>query len=122
MIFSIILAIILAMLIVAVYIFYRAVQAQFKKNSEDHHLLSNNDSLLLQEIGKMTVLHNKVNDECIRILKILNTIKNDKHSNSTVYKELERAEAEVRSLSTINKSLLNEIASIKRHVNKISEE
>jgi hypothetical protein len=122
MIFDIVLSVILALVIIALYLFYRAVQLHLKKNSEDHHLLNNNDAILLQEISKLTVLGNKVNDGCIRVLKILNTGKNNKPQPTSIAKELEKAETEVKTLSAINKNLLNEIAVIKRNINKTTSE
>lgn len=118
MIYDIILTVVLCALSIVVFLFYKAMQTLVKKNNEEHHLLNANDNILLQEITKLTVLGNKVNDINIRIFKTITTIKNNNNLPSDVIKALERTESDLETARSINKSLLNTIASLKMNVNK----
>ena len=69
MIYDIILTVLFVSLAIIVLLFYKAMQTLVKKNNEEHHLLNVNDNILLQEITKLSVLGNKVNDINIRIFK-----------------------------------------------------
>lgn len=118
MIYDIVLTIALCALSIVVFLFYKAMQTLVKKNNEEHHLLNANDNILLQEITKLSVLGNKVNDINIRIFKSITTIKNNNNLPSDVVKALERTEADLETARSINKSLLHTIASLKTNVNK----
>lgn len=120
MIYDIILTILLASLSIIVLLFYKAMQALVKKNNEEHHLLNVNDSILLQEITKLSVLGNKVNDINIRIFKTITTIKNNNNLPSDVVRALEKTESDLETARSINKSLLHTIASIKTNMNRTS--
>lgn len=118
MIYDIVLTVALCALSIVVFLFYKAMQTLVKKNNEEHHLLNANDNILLQEITKLSVLGNKVNDINIRIFKSITTIKNNNNLPSDVVKALERTEADLETARSINKSLLHTIASLKTNVNK----
>jgi hypothetical protein len=118
MIYDIVLTVLLCALSTVVFLFYKAMQTLVKKNNEEHHLLNANDNILLQEITKLSVLGNKVNDINIRIFKTITTIKNNNNLPSDVVKALERTEADLETARSINKSLLHTIASLKTNVNK----
>ena len=105
-------------LYIVVFLFYKAMQTLVKKNNEEHHLLNANDNILLQEISKLSVLGNKVNDINIRIFKTITTIKNNNNLPSDVVKALERTTTDLETARSINKSLLYTIASLKVNVNK----
>lgn len=122
MIYDIILTILFISLAIIVSLFYKAMQALVKKNNEEHHLLSANDSILMQEITKISVLGNKVNDINIRIFKTITTIKNNNNLPSDVVRALEKTESDLETVRSINKSLLHTIASIKTNMNKTSHE
>ena len=122
MIYDIILTILFVSLAIIVSLFYKAMQALVKKNNEEHHLLSANDSILMQEITKISVLGNKVNDINIRIFKTITTIKNNNNLPSDVVRALEKTESDLETVRSINKSLLHTIASIKTNMNKTSHE
>ena len=122
MIYDIILTILFISLAIIVSLFYKAMQALVKKNNEEHHLLNANDSILMQEITKISVLGNKVNDINIRILKTITTIKNNNNLPSDVVRALEKTESDLETVRSINKSLLHTIASIKTNMNKTSHE
>jgi hypothetical protein len=118
MIYDIVLTVLLCALSTVVFLFYKAMQTLVKKNNEEHHLLNANDNILLQEITKLSVLGNKVNDINIRIFKTITTIKNNNNLPSDVVKALERTESDLETARSINKSLLHTIASLKTNVNK----
>lgn len=118
MIYDIILTVVLFALSVIVFLFYKAMQTLVKKNNEEHHLLNANDNILLQEINKLSMLGNKVNDVNIRILKTITSIKNTNNPSSDVVKALEKAERDLETARSINKSILNTIATLKSNVNK----
>lgn len=118
MIYDIILTLALCALYIVVFLFYKAMQTLVKKNNEEHHLLNANDNILLQEISKLSVLGNKVNDINIRIFKTITTIKNNNNLPSDVVKALERTTTDLETVRSINKSLLHTIASLKVNVNK----
>ena len=120
MIYDIILTGLLIILPIIVSLFYKAMQALVKKNNEEHHLLNANDNILLQEITKLSVLGNKVNDINIRIFKAITTIKNNNTMRSDVIRALEKTESNLETARSINKSLLHTIASIKANMNKTS--
>lgn len=122
MIYDIILTILFISLAIIVSLFYKAMQALVKKNNEEHHLLNANDSILMQEITKISVLGNKVNDINIRIFKTITTIKNNNNLPSDVVRALEKTESDLETVRSINKSLLHTIASIKTNMNKTSHE
>ena len=122
MIYDIILTILFISLAIIVSLFYKAMQALVKKNNEEHHLLNANDSILMQEIRKISVLGNKVNDINIRIFKTITTIKNNNNLPSDVVRALEKTESDLETVRSINKSLLHTIASIKTNMNKTSHE
>ena len=122
MIYDIILTVFLVLLASIVLLFYKAMQALVKKNNEEHHLLNANDSILMQEITKISVLGNKVNDINIRIFKAITTIKNNNTMPSDVIRALEKTESNLETARSINKSLLHTIASIKTNMNKTSHE
>lgn len=122
MIYDIILTILFVSLAIIVSLFYKAMQALVKKNNEEHHLLNANDSILMQEITKISVLGNKVNDINIRIFKTITTIKNNNNLPSDVVRALEKTESDLETVRSINKSLLHTIASIKTNMNKTSHE
>ena len=122
MIYDIILTILFISLAIIVSLFYKAMQALVKKNNEEHHLLNANDSILMQEITKISVLGNKVNDINIRIFKTITTIKNNNDVPSDVVRALEKTESDLETVRSINKSLLHTIASIKTNMNKTSHE
>ena len=118
MIYDIILTVALFVLSVIVFLFYKGMQTLVKKNNEEHHLLNANDNILLQEINKLSMLGNKVNDVNIRILKTITSIKNTSNPSSDVVKALEKAERDLETARSINKSILNTIATLKSNVNK----
>lgn len=118
MIYDIILTAALFVLSVIVFLFYKGMQTLVKKNNEEHHLLNANDNILLQEINKLSMLGNKVNDVNIRILKTITSIKNTSNPSSDVVKALEKAERDLETARSINKSILNTIATLKSNVNK----
>lgn len=118
MIYDIILTAALFVLSVIVFLFYKGMQTLVKKNNEEHHLLNANDNILLQEINKLSMLGNKVNDVNIRILKTITSIKNTSNPSSDVVKALEKAEKDLETARSINKSILNTIATLKSNVNK----
>lgn len=120
MIYDIILTVLLVALAIIVLLFYKAMQALVKKNNEEHHLLNANDSILMQEITKLSVLGNKVNDINIRIFKSITTIKNNNNLPSDVVRALEKTESDLETARSINKSLLHTIASIKTNMNRTS--
>ena len=122
MIYDIILTILFVSLAIIVSLFYKAMQALVKKNNEEHHLLNANDSILMQEITKISVLGNKVNDINIRIFKTITTIKNNNNLPSDVVRALEKTESDLETVRSINKSLLHTIASIKTNMNRTSHE
>ena len=122
MIYDIILTVLLVSLAIIVLLFYKAMQALVKKNNEEHHLLNVNDNILLQEITKLSVLGNKVNDINIRIFKTITAIKNNNNLPSDVIKALEKTESDLETARSINKSLLHTIATIKTTMNKTSHE
>ena len=118
MIYDITLTLAVCALYIVVFLFYKAMQTLVKKNNEEHHLLNANDNILLQEISKLSVLGNKVNDINIRIFKTITTIKNNNNLPSDVVKALERTTTDLETARSINKSLLHTIASLKVNVNK----
>ena len=120
MIYDIILTGLLIILTIIVSLFYKAMQALVKKNNEEHHLLNANDNILLQDIKKLFVFGNKVNDINIRIFKTITTIKNNNNLPSDVVRALEKTESDLETVRFINKSLLHTIASIKANMNKTS--
>ena len=120
MIYDIILTVLLIALAIIVLLFYKAMQALVKKNNEEHHLLNANDMILMQEITKLSVLGNKVNDINIRIFKSITTIKNNNNLPSDVVRALEKTESDLETARSINKSLLHTIASIKTNMNRTS--
>jgi biopolymer transport protein ExbB/TolQ len=120
MIYDIVLTVLLISLAIIVLLFYKAMQALVKKNNEEHHLLNANDSILMQEITKLSVLGNKVNDINVRIFKTITTIKNNNNLPSDVVRALEKTESDLETARSINKSLLHTIASIKTNMNRIS--
>ena len=122
MIYDVILTVLFVSLAIIVSLFYKAMQALVKKNNEEHHLLNANDSILMQEITKISVLGNKVNDINIRIFKTITTIKNNNNLPSDVVRALEKTESDLETVRSINKSLLHTIASIKTTMNKTSYE
>ena len=122
MIYDIILTILFVSLAIIVSLFYKAMQALVKKNNEEHHLLNANDSILMQEITKISVLGNKVNDINIRIFRTITTIKNNNNLPSDVIRAMEKTESDLETVRSINKSLLHTIASIKTTMNKTSYE
>ena len=122
MIYDIILTVLFVSLAVIVLLFYKAMQTLVKKNNEEHHLLNVNDNILLQEITKLSVLGNKVNDINIRIFKTITAIKNNNNLPSDVIKALEKTESDLETSRSINKSLLHTIATIKTTMNKTSHE
>ena len=122
MIYDIILTVLFVSLAIIVLLFYKAMQALVKKNNEEHHLLNVNDNILLQEITKLSVLGNKVNDINIRIFKTITAIKNNNNLPSDVIKALEKTESDLETARSINKSLLHTIATIKITMNKTSHE
>ena len=122
MIYDIILTLAVCALYIVVFLFYKAMQTLVKKNNEEHHLLNANDNILLQEISKLSVLGNKVNDINIRIFKTITTIKNNNNLPSDVVRALEKTESDLETVRSINKSLLHTIASIKTNMNKTSHE
>lgn len=122
MIYDIILTVLFVSLAIIVLLFYKAMQALVKKNNEEHHLLNVNDNILLQEITKLSVLGNKVNDINIRIFKTITAIKNNNNLPSDVIKALEKTESELETARSINKGLLHTIATIKTTMNKTSHE
>ena len=122
MIYDIILTVLFVSLSIVVLLFYKAMQALVKKNNEEHHLLNVNDNILLQEITKLSVLGNKVNDINIRIFKTITAIKNNNNLPSDVIKALEKTESDLETSRSINKSLLHTIATIKTTMNKTSHE
>ena len=122
MIYDIILTILFISLAIIVSLFYKAMQALVKKNNEEHYLLNANDSILMQEITKISVLGNKVNDINIRIFKTITTIKNNNNLPSDVVRALEKTESDLETVRSINKSLLHTIASIKTNINRTSHE
>lgn len=77
---------------------------------------------MLQEITKLSVLGNKVNDINIRIFKTITAIKNNNNLPSDVIKALEKTESDLETARSINKSLLHTIATIKTTMNKTSHE
>ena len=122
MIYDVILTVFLVLLASIVLLFYKAMQALVKKNNEEHHLLNVNDNILLQEITKLSVLGNKVNDINIRIFKTITAIKNNNNLPSDVIRALEKTESDLETARSINKSLLHTIATIKTTMNKTSHE
>ena len=122
MIYDIILTVLFVSLSIVVLLFYKAMQALVKKNNEEHHLLNVNDNILLQEITKLSVLGNKVNDINIRIFKTITAIKNNNNLPSDVIKALEKTESDLETARSINKGLLHTIATIKTTMNKTSHE
>ena len=120
MIYDIILTILFVSLAIIVSLFYKAMQALVKKNNEEHHLLNANDSILMQEITKISVLGNKVNDINIRIFRTITTIKNNNNLPSDVIRAMEKTESDLETVRSINKSLLHTIASINTKMNKKS--
>lgn len=122
MIYDIVLTVLFVSLSITVLLFYKAMQALVKKNNEEHHLLNVNDNILLQEITKLSVLGNKVNDINIRIFKTITAIKNNNNLPSDVVKALEKTESDLETARSINKSLLHTIATIKTNMNKTSHE
>ena len=122
MIYDIILTVLFVSLAIIVLLFYKAMQALVKKNNEEHHLLNVNDNILLQEITKLSVLGNKVNDINIRIFKTITAIKNNNNLPSDVIKALEKTESDLETARSINKGLLHTIATIKTTMNKTSHE
>ena len=122
MIYDIILTILFVSLAIIVSLFYKAMQALVKNNNEEHHLLNANDNILMQEITKISVLGNKVNDINIRIFKTITTIKNNNNLPSDVVRALEKTESDLETVRSINKSLLHTIASIKTNMNRTSHE
>lgn len=120
MIYDIVLTVLLISLAIIVLLFYKAMQALVKKNNEEHHLLNVNDSILMQEITKLSVLGNKVNDINVRIFKTITTIKNNNNLPSDVVRALEKTESDLETARSINKSLLHTIASIKTNMNRTS--
>lgn len=122
MIYDIILTVLFVSLAIIVLLFYKAMQTLVKKNNEEHHLLNVNDNILLQEITKLSVLGNKVNDINIRIFKTITAIKNNNNLPSDVIKALEKTESDLETARSINKSLLHTIATIKTTMNKTSHE
>ena len=122
MIYDIILTVLFVSLAIIVLLFYKAMQALVKKNNEEHRLLNVNDNILLQEITKLSVLGNKVNDINIRIFKTITAIKNNNNLPSDVIKALEKTESDLETARSINKGLLHTIATIKTTMNKTSHE
>ena len=122
MIYDIVLTVLFVSLAIIVLLFYKAMQALVKKNNEEHHLLNVNDNILLQEISKLSVLGNKVNDINIRIFKTITAIKNNNNLPSDVIRVLEKTESDLETARSINKSLLHTIATIKTTMNKTSYE
>lgn len=122
MIYDIVLTVLFVSLAIIVLLFYKAMQALVKKNNEEHHLLNVNDNILLQEITKLSVLGNKVNDINIRIFKTITAIKNNNNLPSDVIKALEKTESDLETARSINKGLLHTIATIKTTMNKTSHE
>ena len=122
MIYHIILTVLFVSLAIIVLLFYKAMQALVKKNNEEHHLLNVNDNILLQEITKLSVLGNKVNDINIRIFKTITAIKNNNNLPSDVIRALEKTESDLETARSINKGLLHTIATIKTTMNKTSHE
>lgn len=123
MIYDIILTTLFITLAFIVFLFYKAMQALVKKNNEEHHLLNANDSILMQEITKLAVLGNKVNDINIRIFKSITAIKNNSNKlPSDVVRALEKTESDLETVRSINKSLLHTIASIKTNMNNTLHE
>lgn len=123
MIYDIILTTLFITLAFIVFLFYKAMQALVKKNNEEHHLLNANDSILMQEITKLAVLGNKVNDINIRIFKSITAIKNNSNNlPSNVVRALEKTESDLETVRSINKSLLHTIASIKTNMNNTLHE
>ena len=122
MIYDIILTVLFVSLAIIVLLFYKAMQALVKKNNEEHHLLNVNDNILLQEISKLSVLGNKVNDINIRIFKTITAIKNNNNLPSDVIRVLEKTESDLETARSINKGLLHTIATIKTTMNKTSHE
>ena len=122
MIYDIVLTVLFVSLSIVVLLFYKAMQALVKKNNEEHHLLNVNDNILLQEISKLSVLGNKVNDINIRIFKTITAIKNNNNLPSDVIRVLEKTESDLETARSINKSLLHTIATIKTTMNKTSNE
>ena len=122
MIYDIILTVLFVSLAIIVLLFYKAMQALVKKNNEEHHLLNVNDNILLQEITKLSVLGNKVNDINIRIFKTITAIKNNNNLPSDVIKALKKTESDLETARSINKGLLHTIATIKTTMNKTSHE
>lgn len=123
MIYDIILTTLFITLAFIVFLFYKAMQALVKKNNEEHHLLNANDSILMQEITKLAVLGNKVNDINIRIFKSITAIKNNSNNlPSDVVRALEKTESDLETVRSINKSLLHTIASIKTNMNNTLHE
>ena len=122
MIYDIVLTVLLVSLAIIVLLFYKAMKALVKKNNEEHHLLNVNDNILLQEISKLSVLGNKVNDINIRIFKTITAIKNNNNLPSDVIRALEKTESDLETARSINKSLLHTIATIKTNINRTSHE
>ena len=122
MIYDIVLTVLFVSLAIIVLLFYKAMQALVKKNNEEHHLLNANDNILLQEITKLSVLGNKVNDINIRIFKAITTIKNNNTMPSDVIRALEKTESNLETARSINKSILHKISSIKTNMNRTSHE
>ena len=122
MIYDIVLTVLFVSLAIIVLLFYKAMQSLVKKNNEEHHLLNVNDNILLQEITKLSVLGNKVNDINIRIFKTITAIKNNNNLPSDVIKALEKTEYDLETARSINKGLLHTIATIKTTMNKTSHE
>ena len=123
MIYDIILTALFITLAFIVFLFYKAMQALVKKNNEEHHLLNADDSILMQEITKLAVLGNKVNDINIRIFKSITAIKNNRNNlPSDVVRALEKTESDLETVRSINKSLLHTIASIKTNMNNTLHE
>ena len=122
MIYDIVLTVLFVSLAIIVLLFYKAMKALVKKNNEEHHLLNVNDNILLQEISKLSVLGNKVNDINIRIFKTITAIKNNNNLPSDVIRVLEKTESDLETARSINKGLLHTIATIKTTMNKTSYE
>ena len=120
MIYDIVLTAFLVLLAIIVLLFYKAMQDLVKKNNEDHKLLNANDNILIQEITKLYTLGNKVNDINIRILKTITTMKNNNNLQSDIVRSLEKAESDLETARSINKTLLHTIASIKTNINRTS--
>lgn len=122
MTYDIILTVLFIALASIVFLFYKAMQALVKKNNEEHHLLNANDSILMQEITKLSVLGNKVNDINVRIFKSITAIKNNNNLPSDVVRALEKTESDLETVKSINKNLLHTIASIKTNMHIASHE